>query len=80
MSLLVLLPAFISSFFMFSLTVRCRVNLALAYTELTEELGRVRCLTATQGERLRHISHEAGGFFSTSAVFLLRSMRSPVGH
>ncbi|XP_058508540.1 TANK-binding kinase 1-binding protein 1-like [Solea solea] len=35
-----------------------QVNLALAYTELTEELSRVRGLTAKQSELLRHVSQE----------------------
>ena len=38
----------------------CRVNLALAYTELTEELGRVRSLAVKQGDLLRHVSQEPG--------------------
>lgn len=37
-----------------------RVNLALAYTELTEELGRVRELAAKQSGLLRHASPEPG--------------------
>ncbi|KAM7386176.1 hypothetical protein PAMA_009017 [Pampus argenteus] len=36
-----------------------QVNLALAYTELTEELGRVRSLTVKQGDLLRHVSQES---------------------
>ena len=36
----------------------CRVNLALAYTELTEELGRVRTLAANQTEILSKVSQE----------------------
>ncbi|XP_045899538.1 TANK-binding kinase 1-binding protein 1-like [Micropterus dolomieu] len=36
-----------------------QVNLALAYTELTEELGRVRSLTVKQSDLLRHVSQEA---------------------
>ncbi|XP_029945552.1 TANK-binding kinase 1-binding protein 1-like [Salarias fasciatus] len=35
-----------------------QVNLALAYTELTEELGRVRGLAGKQSDLLRHISQE----------------------
>ncbi|KAI3360337.1 hypothetical protein L3Q82_014646, partial [Scortum barcoo] len=35
-----------------------QVNLALAYTELTEELGRVRNLAVKQSDILRHISQE----------------------
>ncbi|XP_028840967.1 TANK-binding kinase 1-binding protein 1-like isoform X2 [Denticeps clupeoides] len=35
-----------------------QVNLALAYTELTEELGRIRSLTAEQSKILRHVSQE----------------------
>ncbi|XP_019959216.2 TANK-binding kinase 1-binding protein 1-like isoform X1 [Paralichthys olivaceus] len=35
-----------------------QVNLALAYTELTEELGRVRNLAAKQSDLLRHVSQE----------------------
>ncbi|KAM7372553.1 hypothetical protein PAMP_009711 [Pampus punctatissimus] len=35
-----------------------QVNLALAYTELTEELGRVRSLAVKQGDLLRHVSQE----------------------
>ncbi|XP_056257531.1 TANK-binding kinase 1-binding protein 1-like isoform X2 [Seriola aureovittata] len=35
-----------------------QVNLALAYTELTEELGQVRSLAAKQSDLLRHISQE----------------------
>ncbi|KAM4598584.1 TANK-binding kinase 1-binding protein 1-like [Polymixia lowei] len=35
-----------------------QVNLALAYTELTEELSRVRGLAATQTDLLRQASHE----------------------
>ncbi|XP_030649906.1 TANK-binding kinase 1-binding protein 1-like [Chanos chanos] len=35
-----------------------QVNLALAYTELTEELGRVRCLVAKQNEILRQTTQE----------------------
>ncbi|KAF7646723.1 hypothetical protein LDENG_00183540, partial [Lucifuga dentata] len=35
-----------------------QVNLALAYTELTEELGRVRDLAAKQCDLLQHISQE----------------------
>ncbi|XP_049416174.1 TANK-binding kinase 1-binding protein 1-like isoform X3 [Epinephelus fuscoguttatus] len=35
-----------------------QVNLALAYTELTEELGRVRNLAVKQSELLRHVSQE----------------------
>ncbi|KAM9844072.1 TANK-binding kinase 1-binding protein 1-like [Aulostomus maculatus] len=35
-----------------------QVNLALAYTELTEELGRVRSLTVKQSELLRQSSQE----------------------
>lgn len=38
----------------------CRVNLALAYTELTEELGRVRGLAITQSDLLRQVSQEPG--------------------
>lgn len=38
----------------------CRVNLALAYTELTEELGRVRNLAVKQSDLLRHVSQEPG--------------------
>ncbi|XP_053300307.1 TANK-binding kinase 1-binding protein 1 [Pleuronectes platessa] len=37
-----------------------QVNLALAYTELTEELGRVRSLAAKQSDLLRHVSQEPG--------------------
>ncbi|XP_034450184.1 TANK-binding kinase 1-binding protein 1-like [Hippoglossus hippoglossus] len=37
-----------------------QVNLALAYTELTEELGRVRNLAAKQSDLLRHVSQEPG--------------------
>ncbi|XP_047427572.1 TANK-binding kinase 1-binding protein 1-like isoform X3 [Mugil cephalus] len=36
-----------------------QVNLALAYTELTEELGRVRTLAAKQTDLLRHVSQES---------------------
>lgn len=36
----------------------CRVNLALAYTELTEELGRLRALSSKQTEILRKASQE----------------------
>lgn len=43
-----------------SLFVRCRVNLALAYTELTEELGRVRSLAVKQSDLLRHVSRDPG--------------------
>lgn len=48
--------------FIYSVTVCvcCRVNLALAYTELTEELGRVRSLAVKQGDLLRHVSQEPG--------------------
>ncbi|XP_071357522.1 TANK-binding kinase 1-binding protein 1-like isoform X2 [Trachinotus anak] len=35
-----------------------QVNLALAYTELTDELGRVRSLASKQSDLLRHISQE----------------------
>lgn len=35
-----------------------RVNLALAYTELTEELGRLRELSALQGRILRTLLQE----------------------
>lgn len=35
-----------------------RVNLALAYTELTEELGRLRALSCKQTEILRKASQE----------------------
>eukprot|EP00064_Thunnus_orientalis_P007949 superscaffoldBa00000915_g7971 len=35
-----------------------QVNLALAYTELTEELGRVRSLAVKQVDLLRHVSQE----------------------
>ncbi|AWP18338.1 putative TANK-binding kinase 1-binding protein 1-like [Scophthalmus maximus] len=35
-----------------------QVNLALAYTELTEELGRVRSLAAKQSDLLRYLSQE----------------------
>nr|XP_046272426.1 TANK-binding kinase 1-binding protein 1-like isoform X2 [Scatophagus argus] len=35
-----------------------QVNLALAYTELTEELGRVRDLAVKQSDLLRHVSQE----------------------
>lgn len=35
-----------------------RVNLALAYTELTEELGRLRALSSKQTEILRKASQE----------------------
>ncbi|XP_074511212.1 TANK-binding kinase 1-binding protein 1-like isoform X1 [Sebastes fasciatus] len=35
-----------------------QVNLALAYTELTEELGRVRRLAVKQSDLLRHVSQE----------------------
>ncbi|XP_006805077.1 TANK-binding kinase 1-binding protein 1-like isoform X1 [Neolamprologus brichardi] len=35
-----------------------QVNLALAYTELTEELGHVRCLAAKQSDLLQHVSQE----------------------
>lgn len=38
----------------------CRVNLALAYTELTEELGRVRGLAIKQSDLLRQVSQEPG--------------------
>lgn len=38
----------------------CRVNLALAYTELTEELGRVRELAIKQSAVLRQGSQEPG--------------------
>lgn len=38
-----------------------RVNLALAYTELTEELGRVRGLAAKQSDFLRRVPADAGG-------------------
>ncbi|TMS14870.1 TANK-binding kinase 1-binding protein 1 [Larimichthys crocea] len=41
-----------------SLSLCCRVNLALAYTELTEELGRVRNLAVKQSDLLRHVSQE----------------------
>ena len=34
------------------------MNLALAYTELTEELGRVRTLAANQTEILSKVSQE----------------------
>ncbi|XP_047184105.1 TANK-binding kinase 1-binding protein 1-like [Scophthalmus maximus] len=37
-----------------------QVNLALAYTELTEELGRVRSLAAKQSDLLRYLSQEPG--------------------
>lgn len=40
-----------------------RVNLALAYTELTEELGRVRELAEKQSGLLRHVSQEPGRSF-----------------
>lgn len=36
------------------------MNLALAYTELTEELGRVRNLAVKQSDLLRHVSQEPG--------------------
>lgn len=42
-----------------------RVNLALAYTELTEELGRLRELSSLQGRILRTLLQEqarSGGF------------------
>lgn len=42
------------------LSLCCRVNLALAYTELTEELGRVRNLAVKQSDLLRHVSQEPG--------------------
>ncbi|XP_026200741.1 TANK-binding kinase 1-binding protein 1-like isoform X2 [Anabas testudineus] len=35
-----------------------QVNLALAYTELTEELGRVRSLAVKQSDLLRHVSRD----------------------
>ncbi|XP_041634018.1 TANK-binding kinase 1-binding protein 1-like isoform X2 [Cheilinus undulatus] len=35
-----------------------QVNLALAYTELTEELGRIRNLAVKQTDLLRHVSQE----------------------
>lgn len=35
-----------------------RVNLALAYTELTEELGRLQALSTKQTEILRKASQE----------------------
>uniref|UniRef100_UPI0037E8B819 TANK-binding kinase 1-binding protein 1-like n=1 Tax=Semicossyphus pulcher TaxID=241346 RepID=UPI0037E8B819 len=35
-----------------------QVNLALAYTELTEELGRIRNLAVKQGDLLHHVSQE----------------------
>lgn len=35
-----------------------QVNLALAYTELTEELGRIRSLAVKQSDLLRHVSQE----------------------
>lgn len=38
--------------------VSCRVNLALAYTELTEELGRLRELSSLQGRILRTLLQE----------------------
>lgn len=41
-------------------SLRCRVNLALAYTELTEELGRVRGLAIKQSDLLGHLSQEPG--------------------
>lgn len=37
-----------------------RVNLALAYTELTEELGRIRELAVKQSGLLRRVSPEPG--------------------
>ncbi|XP_029015250.1 TANK-binding kinase 1-binding protein 1-like [Betta splendens] len=37
-----------------------QVNLALAYTELTEELGRVRSLAAKQNDVLRRVSPDPG--------------------
>ncbi|KAL2078125.1 hypothetical protein ACEWY4_025810 [Coilia grayii] len=40
------------------LCVCCRVNLALAYTELTEELGRLQALSSKQSEILRKVSQE----------------------
>lgn len=40
--------------------LHCRVNLALAYTELTEELGRVRGLAIKQTDLLRQVSQEPG--------------------
>lgn len=43
-----------------SVCVCSRVNLALAYTELTEELGHVRCLAAKQSDLLQHVSQEPG--------------------
>lgn len=36
------------------------MNLALAYTELTEELGRVRDLAVKQSDLLRQASQEPG--------------------
>ncbi|XP_028268026.1 TANK-binding kinase 1-binding protein 1-like [Parambassis ranga] len=36
-----------------------QVNLALAYTELTEELGHVRSLAVNQTDLLRHVSQES---------------------
>lgn len=41
-----------------SASLSCRVNLALAYTELTEELGRLRALSSKQTEILRKATQE----------------------
>lgn len=41
-----------------SLPSDLRVNLALAYTELTEELGRLRELSSLQGRILRTLLQE----------------------
>ena len=41
-----------------TLSLFLRVNLALAYTELTEELGKLQALSAKQTEILRKASQE----------------------
>ncbi|XP_074553401.1 TANK-binding kinase 1-binding protein 1-like [Halichoeres trimaculatus] len=48
-----------------------QVNLALAYTELTEELGRIRNLSVKQSDLLRHVSQEQG----ESHDWILRSQQ-----
>lgn len=52
--------SYVLTVFIQTLFVHCRVNLALAYTELTEELGRVRSLAAKQSDLLRYLSQEPG--------------------
>eukprot|EP00066_Takifugu_rubripes_P012644 XP_011601910.1 PREDICTED: TANK-binding kinase 1-binding protein 1-like [Takifugu rubripes] len=55
-----------------------QVNLALAYTELTEELGRVRGLAITQSDLLRQVSQEPVSDPSAVQRAPARLMRDPV--